>query len=66
MRRYFKFGYIYYCFDLNTGSVERYVIFNSGIKKTSTSFSLKTLSENWFLNNYLEISKIEFNSIFEL
>ena len=68
MKRYFKFkfGYIYYCFDLKIGIIERYIIHNCNIIKSDTLLSLKVLSENWFLNHYQEISEIEFNSIFEL
>lgn len=68
MRRYFKslVGNIFYCFDLNTGNIERYIIYNCDIIKSSTLLDLQVLSKNWFLNYCREISEIEFNSIFEL
>jgi hypothetical protein len=68
MKRYFKHfnGYIFYCFDLNTKNVEKYLIFHGEACKEPTSFDLSCLSKNWSLNDYPEISEIEFNSIFEL
>ena len=68
MKRYFKHlaGYIFYCFDLNTKNVEKYSIFHGEACEEPTSFDLDCLSKDWFLDNYPEISEIEFNSIFEL
>jgi hypothetical protein len=68
MKRYFKHsaGYVFYCFDLSTKNVEKYSIFYGEAFKENTSFDLNCLSSMWFLINYIEISEIEFNSIFEL
>ena len=68
MKKYFKYklGYIYYCFDLNTGNIERYIIHNYDVIKSSILFNSDFFSKNWFLNYCREISEIEFNSIFEL
>ena len=68
MKRYFKYpcGNTFYSFNLSNGEVLKYNTFLGYAKQDPTVFKLNCLYQNWFITSYIEISEVEFNSIFEL
>ena len=68
MKRYFKHssGKVFYSFNLSNGEVLRYVTYSGYAEQRPTVFQLICLYQNWFITSYIEISEVEFNSIFEI
>lgn len=67
MIRYFKHNRncIFYSFDFSKHVVKKYSYFYSLVEEP-TVFGFEVLTKPWFISGYIEISEIEFNSIFEL